>query len=76
MSLCQAYTQMLCLRVSGLGRQGALHSAYHMLIDASSQLRTKDRCGNRGTYTGQIRLFQLLGYEFFLSCSSSSEEWQ
>lgn len=53
MSPCQAYAQMLCLRVFGLGRQRPPHPVYHMLIAASSQLRTRDRCGDRGTYQGQ-----------------------
>lgn len=75
MSPCQAYAQMLCLRVFGLGRQGALHSTYHMLIATSSQLRTRDRCWNRGAYRGQAQRFQLLT-EFFLSRSSSSAECQ
>lgn len=67
MSPCQAYAQMLCLRVFGLGRQGALHPTYYMLIAASSQLRTRDRCGNRGAYRGQAQRFQLLTVSFSLA---------
>lgn len=76
MSPCQAYAQMLCLRVFGLGRQGAPNPTYHMLIAASSQLRTRDRCGNRGAYQGQAQRFPAFNCEFFLSRSSSSAEWQ
>lgn len=76
MSPCQAYAQMLCLRVFGLGRQRPPHPAYHMLIAAFSQLRTRDRCGDRGTYRGQAQCFQLLTVSFFLSHSSSSAKWQ
>lgn len=67
MSPCKAYAQMLCLRVFGLGRQGAPHPAYHMLIAASSQLRTRDRCGKGSTYQGQAQLFQFLTVSFFLA---------